>query len=215
MVVFVDLDDDDSVEGPLARNNHGAGAFSDHHSLLTAAHANNRSNGAGPHESHPHAHDAVERPNPNINTFSAALGCYPIVAQLATLLDLNDLDALSRSCRQFRANLLQYRDQLVRRTLTCTNEEADNGQRLADGLRGLKFAWENPAAGASHTFTPSGVGQRQRERNGPGFTAYSGRITSGKVAKCARDLVGECRRCGVVMCRVSSLTLQTAPLMGR
>ena len=31
----------------------------------------------------------------------------------------------------------------------------------------------------------------------------SGRMTRGKVGKCARDMVGECRRCSKVVCRVS------------
>ncbi|KAF2010754.1 hypothetical protein BU24DRAFT_398750 [Aaosphaeria arxii CBS 175.79] len=65
------------------------------------------------------------RPNPNINGFSAALSCYPIVRQLASQLDLNTLHNLSRTCRQFRANLLEYRDQLIRHTLHCDLETAE------------------------------------------------------------------------------------------
>lgn len=33
----------------------------------------------------------------------------------------------------------------------------------------------------------------------------AGRITRGKVGKCARDMVGECRRCQKIVCRVSFL----------
>ena len=36
----------------------------------------------------------------------------------------------------------------------------------------------------------------------------SGRLTSGKVGQCARDKVGECRRCGTIVCRVRSFTLR-------
>ncbi|KAL8804424.1 MAG: hypothetical protein Q9223_005810 [Gallowayella weberi] len=63
-----------------------------------------------------------QRPNPNINNFSKSLGCYPIVTQLTQYIDLNTLHALSRTCRQFRANLLQYRTRLVQQTLHCGNE---------------------------------------------------------------------------------------------
>ncbi|KZF19002.1 hypothetical protein L228DRAFT_271629 [Xylona heveae TC161] len=67
-----------------------------------------------------------ERENPNLNEFSAALGCYPIVSQITYSLDLNTLHALAQTCRQFRANLLQFRRQLVTQTLRCENEEADS-----------------------------------------------------------------------------------------
>ncbi|KAI9711374.1 MAG: hypothetical protein M1812_007223 [Candelaria pacifica] len=65
-----------------------------------------------------------KRENPNINGFSASLGCYPVVIQLAQSLDLNTLHALSITCRQFRANLLPFRRQLVTQTLRCVNESA-------------------------------------------------------------------------------------------
>ncbi|KAF2024312.1 hypothetical protein EK21DRAFT_22562, partial [Setomelanomma holmii] len=73
------------------------------------------------------ASGAGERRNPNVNGFSAALSCYPIVRQLASQLDLNSLHDLSRTCRQFRANLLEYRGQLVKHTLHCCNEDASPG----------------------------------------------------------------------------------------
>ncbi|KAF2502759.1 hypothetical protein BU16DRAFT_449791 [Lophium mytilinum] len=103
-----------------------------------------------------------DRPNPNVNGFSAALSCYPVVSQLGSVLDLNDLHNLSRTCRQFRANLLEYRDQLVRHSLHCANEDAAPDAQLADRMP---------------------------------------RLTSGKVGKCARDLVSDCDRCGTVVCR--------------
>ncbi|KAF2087732.1 hypothetical protein K490DRAFT_23186, partial [Saccharata proteae CBS 121410] len=102
-----------------------------------------------------------DRPNPNINGFSAILSCYPIVTQLASLIDLNTLHNLSRTCRQFRANLLEYRNQIVSRTLHCCNEEVPAGPRL-----GLRLA-----------------------------------EMRGKIGQCARDMVGDCRNCGLVVCR--------------
>ncbi|KAF2234078.1 hypothetical protein EV356DRAFT_426512, partial [Viridothelium virens] len=114
------------------------------------------------------------RPNPNINGFSASLGCYPIASQLARHLDLNTLHNLSLTCRQFRANLLQFRSQLVKQTLHCANEDVQIGSRLAERLRESHQTWQ---------------------------TGQAGRITSGKVGHCARDMVGECRKCGKVVCR--------------
>ena len=35
-------------------------------------------------------------------------------------------------------------------------------------------------------------------------TGDPGRMTRGKVGKCARDMVAECRRCTKVVCRVSN-----------
>ena len=133
-----------------------------------------------------------ERVNPNVNGFSASLSCYPsvfvirargdswwltlcsIASQLAKHLDLNTLHSLSLTCRQFRANLLQFRSQLIKHTLRCADEDLPLGTRLADRLRESHQTWK--------------AGQ-------------AGRITSGKVGRCARDKVAECRRCGKVVCR--------------
>lgn len=95
------------------------------------------------------------------------------MSQLARQLDLNDLHSLSRACRQFRANLLEYRDQLVRHTLHCAFDADDLGSRL--GARLLE-AQANFIAGRT--------------------------LTSGRVAKCARDMVAECQRCATTVCRV-------------
>lgn len=86
-----------------------------------------------------------------------------VARQLATQLDLNTLDSLSRTCRQLRANLLEYRDQLIKLSLRCENEDAPL------------------------------VPQDYR------------RLTTGKVSRCARDMVAECQQCGTVVCRVSPL----------
>ncbi|KAH7055611.1 hypothetical protein B0J12DRAFT_655094 [Macrophomina phaseolina] len=116
-----------------------------------------------------------ERPNPNINGFSAILSCYPIVSQLASLLDLNTLHNLSRTCRQFRANLLEYRNQLVTQTLRCCNDEVPEEQPSPSSPHDAQHDWRSAPEGR--------------------------RLLSGKVGKCARDMVGECRKCGVVVCR--------------
>lgn len=108
--------------------------------------------------------------NPNINGFSAALSCYPIVKQLASQLDLNTLHDLSRTCRQFRANLLDFCRQLVHHTLRCHNEHG--------------IASPDP-----------------------------GRLTSGRVATCARDMVADCQRCGIVVCRNCTIKPPPAPVL--
>ncbi|RAL08095.1 uncharacterized protein BO97DRAFT_377224 [Aspergillus homomorphus CBS 101889] len=120
---------------------------------------------------------------PNRNAFSAALSCYPIIKEIARAVDLNTLHALSRTCRQFHANLAPYRSQLIKQTLRCENEYIetvsdmlDSGAAIPDSVKSvLQLLSQNARA--------------------------SGRITTGKVAKCARDMVAECRRCSKVVCR--------------
>lgn len=103
-----------------------------------------------------------------------------IASRIATHLDLNSLHELSRTCRQFRANLLQYRDQLIEHSLRCENENANPAVRLGNALNASHHVWA--------AYGREGV--------------KIGRITSGKVGACARDLVGHCRRCSKVVCRV-------------
>jgi hypothetical protein len=103
---------------------------------------------------------------------------YSVVSTLGSMLDLNSLHDLALCCRQFRANLLEYRDQLVKHTLKCSNEDEPTSDFLGNRFR------------ESHaTFLSFG---------------YNDRITSGKVGICARDMVGECRKCDTVVCRVGS-----------
>ncbi|KAI0206741.1 hypothetical protein F4808DRAFT_454658 [Astrocystis sublimbata] len=63
----------------------------------------------------------------NRNRTTEAFGCYPIVSVIVSSLDLNTLDNLSRTCRQIRENLLQYRRSLVTRSLHCYKEEPPLG----------------------------------------------------------------------------------------
>lgn len=101
-----------------------------------------------------------------------------IVSQLASLLDLNALHDLSRTCRQFRANLLQYRTMLKTLTMRCVNENPSS-----IGVAGT----------ASNGFNDSNTNHTKH---------VSRRITSGKVGPCARDMVSECRKCSRIVCRV-------------
>ncbi|EWZ36854.1 hypothetical protein BFJ70_g1359 [Fusarium oxysporum] len=112
------------------------------------------------------------------STFQApitnAFQCYPVVEAIASSIDLNTLDALSRTCRLIHHGLIQYRATLINSTLHCQNEEVP-----VDG---------------SETF-------RYRARAGNWFYMEDGRSYNGKSGDCARDMVGECRRCGDVICR--------------
>lgn len=89
------------------------------------------------------------------------------------MLDLNSLHNLSQTCHLVRNTLLQNRYQLVKRSLRCVND-GPNGQRR-----------DEPGAATAGLPPPR-----------------PGRMTSGKVSACARDMVSECRRCNVVVCRV-------------
>lgn len=96
------------------------------------------------------------------------------------MLDLNSLHDLALTCRQFRANLLQYRKQLIAQSLRCSNEDKPIQGLASDRFRESHAVWDTASAGS-----------------------YGGRLTSGKIGDCARDMVDECRKCGTVVCRVS------------
>lgn len=111
-----------------------------------------------------------------------AILIHSIVRQLASQLDLNTLHDLSRTCRQFRVNLLEYRDQLVKHTLHCCNEQDDAVDKAASRMADVKFSLSSSRS-----------------------------LTSGRIGKCARDMVGECQRCGVVVCRVCRRSVLVRP----
>ncbi|KAL9086636.1 MAG: hypothetical protein Q9159_004045 [Coniocarpon cinnabarinum] len=121
-------------------------------------------------------------PQCNDGLFAAALACYPyaiplvasivpaltlrsIVSTIAQNLDLNSLHDLSATCRQFRSNLLLYRNQLVKHTLRCVNDKETMNSRLANRMLQTHNAW--------------------RQTRGH---AFEGNLTSGRVGLCARDM---------------------------
>jgi len=112
------------------------------------------------------------------------VGLDRIIISIASHIDLNTLDALSLTCRQIRANLLQFRTQLLSSTLHCENEDVE--------------------LDPEHTF-------RYRARAADWYFVEAGREAAGtgKVGDCARDMVGRCRRCGRVVCRVSATLLRS------
>lgn len=114
------------------------------------------------------------------NMRNGLIDWYRIVSQIAHSLDLNSLHALSRTCRQFRANLLQFRKHLVTQSIRCQNEEPACTKEHGSPELELDGTW--------HLISDGGLAVT--------------RLTSGKVGKCARDMVSDCRRCGMVVCRV-------------
>ncbi|KAG9771408.1 hypothetical protein KCU77_g11547, partial [Aureobasidium melanogenum] len=174
MVVFVDLDDPDEVE----HQQHGHNTPFDMRDLINAHAA--RSLQHTSEKQTDEEEDEDDREHPNLNALSAVLGNYPIISEIARHLDLNSLHDLSRTCRQFRANLLQHRRQLILQTLRCVSDTPDPAWKSESVLR-------EEADELWNTHGPDGI--------------RIPRLTSGRVGTCARDMVGECRRCGTVVCR--------------
>ncbi|KAK0720787.1 hypothetical protein B0H67DRAFT_577323 [Lasiosphaeris hirsuta] len=180
MAVFVDLEDEDieaPQDGKPPRWNVGidavkAAAVNE----VAGGGANSGIVGSASGKQREEAHELVVRKNPNRNSMTKALGCYPIIVSVAASIDLNTLDNLSRTCRQMRANLLQYRKMLLASTLHCSNEDIP-----VDPDEVMRYR-----ARAGNWFYMQDIGRSA-------FTAKSGR--------CARDLVAGCRRCGTVVCR--------------
>ncbi|ESA42673.1 hypothetical protein GE21DRAFT_8216 [Neurospora crassa] len=181
MAVFVDLEDEDVDPGQVqpshhglnlpARNGAGTGIVTDIGRAKTE--------GVGSVNTEKHreeAHEPAVRENPNQNSMTLALGCYPIVMSLAASIDLNTLDNLSRTCRQIRGNLLQYRKMLLVSTLHCSNEDLPIDPDAVLRYRARTVNW----------FYMQELGRSNKPC---------------KVGQCARDLVGGCRRCGTVVCR--------------
>ncbi|KAL5340505.1 hypothetical protein BJX70DRAFT_361187 [Aspergillus crustosus] len=133
--------------------------------------------------SEPRSTSENEQQTPNRDLFSVALGCYPIAKEISRSIDLSTLQALSETCRQFYANLAPYRSQLAKQTLRCENEYIET---LSDMLH-------------SGTAIPDSVKSVIRLLSRGAMS--SGQLTSGKISKCARDMVKECRGCSRVVCR--------------
>ncbi|KAI0134558.1 hypothetical protein BJ170DRAFT_204807 [Xylariales sp. AK1849] len=182
MAVFVDLDEEE--DPPVQQQLHHAvgpdwtGDWTTQKPVPSStekgtgeAEGNELSNNSGP----PPAHYE----NPNRNAMTEALGCYPVAMAIASSLDLNALDNLSRTCRQLHEALLQYRSPLVTHTLHCVNEDV-----ALDPEDTLRYR-----ARAGNLYYMEELGRA------------SGTNYNGKSGQCARDMVAECRRCNTVVCR--------------
>ncbi|KAL2152571.1 hypothetical protein VTH82DRAFT_5755 [Thermothelomyces myriococcoides] len=127
-------------------------------------------------QQHERAREPAAEEDPNQNSMTQALGCYPIIMSVAASIDLNTLDSLSRTCRRIRSALLPYRKMLLASTLHCVNENipVDPEDTLRYRARASNWWYMQDAARSSY---------------------------NGKSGQCARDMVSECRRCGTVVCR--------------
>lgn len=105
-----------------------------------------------------------------------------IVAGIVSHLDLTSLDSLARTSRAMHCSLVQSRAALLATTLRCSNEIASIDTKTT------------PLHHAS--------------RANFGTDAYANVASrrtadTSKASRCARDMVGECRRCAAVICRAS------------
>ncbi|CAN8106122.1 unnamed protein product [Discula destructiva] len=189
MAIFVDLDDDDvdlpqhdhNVTKPVWNGTSPApskpsavvaarddGDSTAHNDSPSAANAAGTSRSEATHE--PAVHESP-------NSMTVALGCYPIVSALASHLDLNDVDSLSRTCRAVHDSLLHSRSVLLRSTLHCSNENVPVDPESTLRYRARAGNWyymEDTSRTAQY---------------------------NGKSGSCARDMVAECRKCATIVCR--------------
>ncbi|KAF7559553.1 hypothetical protein G7046_g4594 [Stylonectria norvegica] len=183
MARFVDLDDEDSEPAPMPMPGHAQSQQQDeerqeqHLVLLKKLQLLS----AGRNERWPEGFYDRDQETTDVMhtaTFRSpatdALQCYPIIIAIASEIDLTTLDSLARTSRQIYYGLLQYRNILLASTLRCRNEAV--------------------AVDPAETF-------RYRARAGNWFYMEDGRSYNGKSGDCARDMVGECRRCSEVICR--------------
>ncbi|MCJ1470822.1 hypothetical protein MMC07_009469 [Pseudocyphellaria aurata] len=202
MALFLDLDGDDGDDDDRnGGNEHGTCHVPPHHEPSPGSRPDSKTGWQRCPQSETcqkeeETNDAVQenesvRLNPNINGFSAAIsprrgrgfGKTSIITQIAHSIDLNTLHALSRTCRQIRANLLQYRTQLIRQTLRCSSEETIPIANIGDGIGVIRAT----------------DGRNTRRNLGEYIDRAGGYIP------CARDLVSECRQCEKVVCRNCTL----------
>lgn len=110
-----------------------------------------------------------------------------IIESLVRHIDLNTLDSLARTSQLIHQGLVQYRGSLIKATLHCINSEepVDRDLTLRNRARAgvHHFNWEPTLLRSSSSYLPY----------------------NGKSGKCALDLVSECRKCGVPVCRVCAL----------
>ncbi|RKU49699.1 hypothetical protein DL546_009838 [Coniochaeta pulveracea] len=104
---------------------------------------------------------------------------------VASHLDLNTLDNLSRTCRGVHHALLQFRRMLLISTLRCVNEDLE--VNTDDVIR--YRARISTTYSVNYPQRPVDQGMDKRHQHWV------------KAGQCARDLVSDCRRCGRVVCR--------------
>ncbi|KEF53626.1 uncharacterized protein A1O9_10025 [Exophiala aquamarina CBS 119918] len=215
MAVFVDLDDDDGQQSHshwsqklhLAQPERRQPALSGELKLVDDKTATTQTRDVTPVDPRP-ADEQV-----TTNKLAAALTCYPIALSLASRLDLNDLYALASTCRMVHRSLRQYAQHLKARSLRCSRDGTSDEQThtVDEELHG-----QEPVIDISiYTAAPT-----QRFEHPPDLVARAGYQSvphslpsplgiSNKIGACARDLVGECRSCGTIVCRNCTIKTPT------
>lgn len=124
---------------------------------------------------------------------------------MASHLDLNDLYALAVTCRIVHRSLRQYAHQLKARSLRCSRD-GTSGEQTHTGDEGvygqepvIDISIYTAAPTQRFELPPSEVA-RAGYQNVP-HSLHSPLGVPSKISACARDLVGECRSCGTVVCR--------------
>ncbi|ROT41430.1 hypothetical protein SODALDRAFT_357472 [Sodiomyces alkalinus F11] len=135
--------------------------------------------------------DDYHGPSPPIERFfcrnvvTRAFGQYPIVKSVVQHIDLNTLDSLARTSYLIHQSLIQCRSSLLRATLRCVNDDIP-----VDPDSTLQYR----ARAGYHYFGQGSVILSGNDIQGR--APYNG-----KSGQCARDLVNECRKCDVPVCR--------------
>ncbi|KIW43265.1 uncharacterized protein PV06_04386 [Exophiala oligosperma] len=204
MAVFYDLEDDDCASGSRSGNDLGS-AQSDPRPYHTWNQLNSVTRGATVGSNSTDDKSTAV----TANKLAAALTCYPVALSLASSIDLNDLHALSSTCKSVNASLTQFAHQLKTQSLRCVHDDTPllterlSAQRAEPQLEELLYDTLLPTGAAAsrdqYQSLPGSVIPARPEYRPVGLYTSSG-VTS-KLSPCARDLVAPCRRCGIVVCR--------------
>ncbi|KFY20942.1 hypothetical protein V491_03294, partial [Pseudogymnoascus sp. VKM F-3775] len=144
MAVFVELSDDD--EAPQDADARYAAECQARAAFETGGPASLSMSSSN--QPQPQAPEVI---NANRNSITEAFACYPAATLITSHIDLNTLDSLARTCRQIRENLLQFRSQLINRTLRCSNDAVELNKNHTLRYRARATNWyfvEEDGAGA-------------------------------------------------------------------
>lgn len=92
-------------------------------------------------------------------------------------------------------SLVQFAYELKQKSLRCAFDNSEDYSERQDAALALQLSLEDHLSRDAHTSTfPVDLYHQNSQHQSPlGL--------SGKVSKCARDLVGSCRKCGIIVCR--------------
>ncbi|KAL2758132.1 hypothetical protein ACRALDRAFT_2100159, partial [Sodiomyces alcalophilus JCM 7366] len=111
---------------------------------------------------------------------------HSIVMSIVQHIDLNTLDSLARTSYLIHQSLIQYRSNLLRATLRCVNDHVPVNPDTTLQYR---------ARAGNYYFNQNSAILPRNSLQGGGVSY------NGKSGQCARDLVDDCRKCEVPVCR--------------